>query len=224
MGHDRQNHSSPRELEEARAPCVVVAGTIGAGKSTVARRLASSLEVPAFLEEPERNPFLEPFYADPQRWSFTSQLWFLLDTCAQHRRIADGPDGGVQDHSPDEGVEVYSAVLHNAGKLTRDELELLRDTLARLREDLSAPDVVVHLRARPEELLERIRARGRPYERGIALDYLKALDLARIKLFSSWNSCPVVPIDTEELDARTDDGLQTITEHVARHLSQRMGT
>lgn len=223
MDHDRQNHPSHRALGRERAPYVVVAGTIGAGKSTVAERLASSLEVPAFLEKPERNPFLEPFYIDPKRWGFTSQLWFLLDTCAQHRRIHAGPDGGVQDHSPDEGVEVYSAVLHKEGKLTGHELELLRDTLARLREGLAAPDVVVHLRARPEELLERIRARGRPYERGITLAYLKALDLARVNLFASWDSCPVVLIDTEDLDARTDDGLSAITENIARRLSRKDG-
>jgi deoxyadenosine/deoxycytidine kinase len=220
MGQDRQNNSSPRAPGKARAPYVVVAGTIAAGKSTVAERLASSFGIPAYLEEPQRNPFLESFYADPQRWGFTSQLWFLLDTCTQHRAIVGGSAGGIQDHSPDEGVEVYSEVLRKTGKLTSAELELLRDTLTRLRADLPAPDLVVHLRARPEELLERIRGRGRHYERGIQLDYLTALDLARINLFSAWDSCPVVVIDTEELDARTDNGLEAITQNVAVHLSK----
>ena len=219
MAHDRQNHSSAHAPGQGRAPYIVVAGTIAAGKSTVAARLVSSIGVPAFLEEPERNPFLERFYANPRRWSFTSQMWFLLDTCAQHRRIVDGSAGGIQDHSPDEGVEVYSEVLREAGKLSSSELELLRDALASLRDGLPAPDVVVHLRARPEELLERIRARGRNYERDIDLEYLRALDLARIKLFSTWNSCPVVIINTEVVDARTDDGLRAITEQIARHLS-----
>lgn len=199
-------------------PYVVVAGTIGTGKSSVARGLGSSLGVPAFLEEPERNPFLESFYAQPERWAFRSQLWFLLDTCAQQSLIARGPTGGVQDHSADEGVEVYSVVLSETGSMSPSELGLLRQVFAELRRDLALPDVVLHLRARPEELLRRIRARDRPYERGIGLDYLRALDLVRDRLFAGWDACPVVEIDTEQLDGRTPEGLHAITRRIIAQL------
>jgi deoxyadenosine/deoxycytidine kinase len=197
----------------------VVAGTIGAGKTTIAGGLAAKLNVPAFLEQPERNPFLERFYVQPARWAFTSQMWFLLDTCRQQRLIVNSRAGGVQDHSASEGVEVYSTVLGEAGTISPAELVLLRQAFAELRRDLPPPDVVVHLRARPEELLRRIRLRNRPYERRIGLDYLTALDLRRDNLFAEWTVCPVVEVNTERIDGRSPDGLRAIADDVLGRVS-----
>ena len=102
--------------------------------------------------------------------------------------------------------------------MSPSELGLLRQVFGELRRDLALPDVVLHLRARPEELLRRIRARGRPYERAIGLDYLRVLDLTRDRLFAGWDVCPVVEIDTEQLDGRTPEGLHTIARRVIAHL------
>ena len=56
---------------------LLVAGNIGAGKTTLTRRLGERLGWEVGHETVANNPFLPPFYDDMQRWSFNLQIYFL---------------------------------------------------------------------------------------------------------------------------------------------------
>lgn len=67
---------------------IVVEGPIGAGKTSLAKRLAERFGVQTVLEEPQANPFLERFYRDSARYALPTQLFFLFQRVNQLRDLA----------------------------------------------------------------------------------------------------------------------------------------
>jgi deoxyadenosine/deoxycytidine kinase len=197
-------------------PYVVVTGPIGVGKSTVTRELAAAFDVPAFLERPDENPFISDFYESATRWAFASQMWFLADALDRQRRAT--ARGGVQEHSAYEAAAVFGCVLREEHHLTEGEAVLLTTVCALGTRTLPAPDLVVLLTAPVDELMARIKRRNRPYEQAIDASYLERLVRARDAFFAAWTLCPVVNIDTTELDARLVAGRHAIAERVRDEL------
>lgn len=198
---------------------IVVAGTIAAGKTTVTTALASHLGLPAMVERPEANPFLERFYADQRRWALASQLWFATDSARQHVEIHRS-GGAVQDHSIYENVDVFGAALAAHGILVADEWELLQAVTSPLIESLPPPAVVVLVEAPVETLLERIDARGRPYESSVDRAYLLELTTIRRQLFEGWARSPVLLLDSAAIDLRKADQADIIAARLLDYLPE----
>src|SRR5690606_735732 len=70
---------------------IVVEGVIGAGKTSLTRRLAERLNARMLLELPQENPFLERFYRDATRYALPTQMFFLFQRLNQLRDLAQ-PD------------------------------------------------------------------------------------------------------------------------------------
>jgi deoxyadenosine/deoxycytidine kinase len=195
----------------------VVAGTIAAGKTTLTQALSKALELPAFTERPQANPFLKRFYADPKRWALLSQLWFVSDTARQHVEIHER-GGAVQDHSVYENVYVFGATLAAEGKLQDDEWELLQEAANSIIACLPPPALVLLVEAPVENLLERIAARARPYEVAIDAGYLEALTAKRREFFAHWSVSPVLLIDSAVMDLRVQHQTDIIAAAVNEYL------
>ena len=67
---------------------VAIEGPLGVGKTTLARRLASSLRAELILEQPADNPFLEDFYRHPEQFALPTQLQFLITRRESLRDLA----------------------------------------------------------------------------------------------------------------------------------------
>ncbi len=195
------------------APHVVIVGNIGAGKSTLLERLAPALGVPPAPQRFEDNPFLQRFYTDPHQWAFRSQLWFTADSVELQARIARDGRGAVQEQMLLSTHRVMTRAIREEGHISDEEMGTLDTLVGAVSDRLPPPDVVVRVRARTAVLLERIRARGRQFERGIEPRYLERIDVALEELEATW-PVGVLTIDTEHLDVRTDDGLAGVVERV----------
>jgi deoxyguanosine kinase len=62
---------------------IVIEGPIGAGKTSLAAKLAQHYSAHTLLEQPESNPFLERFYRDQARYALPTQLFFLFQRVQQ---------------------------------------------------------------------------------------------------------------------------------------------
>jgi len=182
-------------------PYIAIEGAIGVGKTTLARILGESLPAEILLEVFEENPFLSDFYADRQRYAFQTQIFFLMSRYRQQHNVIASTlrhSGLVSDYL--FAKDWLFAHLNLAG----DELTMYERVHAVLGEQIPAPGLVVYLRASLDTLVDRIRFRGRSYERQMERDYLRALAEAYDSYFANYDAAPVLVIDTDGVDIIND--------------------
>jgi deoxyguanosine kinase len=182
-------------LKEARY--IAIEGPIGVGKTSLATLLGRRLGARLVLERPDENPFLDDFYKDPKRYAFKTQLFFTLSRYMQQQEFTQ------QDLFHDLVIADYLFAKDKIfAYLTLDDKELaLYEKLVDLIEpEIPRPDLVIYLQATTEVLLERIRQRGRAYERRLSEEYLKSLNEAYNYYFFHYQESPLLVINTSEID------------------------
>ncbi len=180
-------------LEKARY--IVVEGPIGAGKTTLARRLADRIGADTLLENPADNAFLGRFYQNMERWGLPTQIAFLFQRSEQlasferesHRRV-------VSDFLIDK--DPLFAELN----LAEDELKLYRQLYERLKPDARKPDLVIYLQAQPDILIDRVRKRGVESERKISEAYLQRVAERYATFFHHYDAAPLFIVNAESLN------------------------
>ena len=176
---------------------LVVEGPIGAGKTSLARRLAARLSADMLLEQPGENPFLSRFYQDMTRYALPTQLFFLfqrvrmLEPLTQLDLFARPAIGDfLLDKDP----------LFARLTLSEDELALYQKIYDALRPRTPVPDLVVYLQAQPSVLAERVRKRAAAFERGISEEYLALLADSYSRFFHHYDAAPVLIVNSENLN------------------------
>jgi deoxyadenosine/deoxycytidine kinase len=146
---------------------LVMAGMIGAGKSTYTEMISRRLGTEAFFESVDYNPILDKFYDNPQKWAFSLQIYFL-NTRFRSIKAALTDDNNVLDRSIYEDA-LFTRVNHLQGNISKEEMDIYNDLLANMMEELEgmpkkAPDLLIYLDGSFEKILEHIRKRGREFE------------------------------------------------------------
>lgn len=162
---------------------IAIEGPIGVGKTTLTRHLAQALEGEALLEVVEENPFLPLFYEDPERYAFKVQVFFLLSRYKQLERLAQPQlfeQALVADYLFDKDF-IFASL-----NLKGHEWDLYQELYQSLAPRIPTPDLTIYLRAPLEVLLERIRRRGRSFERSIDPGYLERLTEAYDRHFARY--------------------------------------
>jgi deoxyadenosine/deoxycytidine kinase len=179
---------------------VAVAGNIGVGKSTLVTLLSKRMGWKPFYEPVEENPYLADFYKDMRAWAFHSQVFFLTRRLRIHRQLIDHPSSAIQDRSVYEDAEVFAHNLYRQGLIGMRDYNSYRELYQVLSEFLPPPDLVIYLRASVATLVDRIKYRGRDYERRIAPEYLAQLN----ELYEDWTTnfrlCPVLAVPADDLN------------------------
>ncbi|HHW63932.1 MAG TPA: deoxynucleoside kinase [Rhodocyclaceae bacterium] len=180
-----------------KANYIVVEGPIGAGKTSLARRLAERLQAETLFEQAEFNPFLTRFYQQPERWAMATQVSFLFQRIDQLSGIGEVGEGRriVADFLFDKDR------LFAEQNLSEDELALYR----RIHDSVQPagtpkPDLVIYLQARPETLMERIRKRGLEAERRITELYLQQVADRYTRYFYQYDAAPLFIVDAGQLN------------------------
>ena len=185
---------------------IAIEGPIGVGKTSLAERLATSLDAVTILEETE-NPFLADFYAGRPGSALQAQLFYLLNRHRQQLSIRQGDlftQSTVSDYLFDK--DKIFAYLN----LDDNELFIYQRLYELLANDIAPPDLVVYLQAPTETLVRRIRERPREEDAEArppdpSADYLRELNEAYQHFFFHYTATPLLVVDTSHADFTASD-------------------
>ena len=140
---------------------IAVAGNIGSGKSTLTEMLAKHYGWEPRYEDVENNPYLNDFYADMPRWSFSLQVYFLNSRLQQIVEIQQGDKTVIQDRTIYEDAHIFAPNLHELGLMSKRDFENYINLFRTICRQISPPDLLIFLNSSLSTLVEQIEKRGR---------------------------------------------------------------
>jgi len=179
---------------------VVVAGNIGAGKTSLTERLGARLGWLTAFESVADNPYLPDFYADMEKWSFHLQVFFLGHRAEQYLQAAKDQNSVILDRSIYEDAMIFSRALHHMGNLNERDYFAYQRIFNLVVANLPSPDLLIYLKCPVDVLVKRIRRRAREIETGISVEYLNLLESFYDEWMGVYDVCPVLTIRTDDLD------------------------
>lgn len=179
---------------------IVIAGNIGAGKTTLVKILSEKLGFTPFYEPHEENPYLADFYEDMKSWSYHSQVYFLTRRLKIHKELLQATGTVVQDRSVYEDAQIFARNLYLQGDLSQRDYQVYQDLYQILVSLLPMPSLIIYLRASVDTLMKRIACRGREYEAGISREYLGRLNQLYEDWMGNFDQSPVLIINSDDLD------------------------
>ncbi len=193
---------------------VSIAGVIGVGKTTLAKKLSTRLCCQMLPEPYDTNPFMPDVYAGKKELALDSQLYFLTERIEQLNNSAlEKGQTYISDYIFDKEL-IYSRQTLNPEQLT------LYDKIYQSSNSKVASAVlVIYLTDSPQYCLERIHKRNRSYEQKIELQFLENLDDEYRQLFDNWKRCPIIRIKTSDLDYTKDDNIEHLAEQIKYYIT-----
>lgn len=176
---------------------IAIEGVIGAGKTSLAKKLAEKLSAKLVREEFEENPFLEKFYDDRKRHAFQTQMFFLINRFKQQEQFNQEDlftEFVVSDYIFDK--DQIFAYLNLSG----EELKLYESIFPLLKRDLRQFDLVIFLQASVDRLIYNIKKRNRSIEKNLSRTYIRELSEAYNNFFFKYNSTPLLIVNTTDID------------------------
>ena len=180
---------------------IAIEGTIGAGKTTLATRIANDFNGKLVLEEFEgdKNPFLPKFYKEPEKYSFQLEMTFLA---LRYQQLKDKL--GMLDLFQDFIISDYyvaKSLIFSRNNLQEDEYQLFSRFFNIIFSDMPNPELLVYLYSDIDRLQANIHKRGRSYEQEISDDYLADIQQGYMNFLNQQQgNMRILLLDTTHLD------------------------
>jgi len=198
---------------------VVVAGNIGAGKTSLTERIGSRLGWRTDYESVADNPYLPDFYADMHSWAFHLPIYFLGHRAEQYLEAVHDPRSAILDRSIYEDAYIFSRALHHMGNVSERDYLAYRQLFDLVVSNLPSPNLLIYLKCPVSVLAERIHRRARNIETGISAEYLSLLDSFYEEWLRAFDLCPVLTIRTDDLDyVHQPMALEIVVERIQERL------
>ena len=177
---------------------IAIEGNIGAGKTTLATKIAEDCNAKIILERFADNPFLPKFYKDQNRYAFPLEMSFLAD---RYQQLSDDlaqfdlfKDFVVADY------HIFKSQIFAKVTLHEDEFRLYKTMFDIMYKEMPKPDLYVYLYQNTDRLLANIKKRGRSYEQDITSNYLEKINQGYLEYIKSQTDINVLIIDISDLD------------------------
>jgi deoxyadenosine/deoxycytidine kinase len=200
-------------------PLIAIEGPIGVGKTTLAKRLATTIGSEVVLENVDNNPFLERFYQNRSQAALATQLFFLFQRSQQIHDMRQN-DMFAQNRVLD--FLIQKDKLFAKVNLDDEEYKLYSQVYDKMLIDAPKPDLVVYLQAPTDTLMQRIDSRGVAAERRIEKAYLEQLNQAYSEFFLYYDASPLLIVNSKDIDfANSDEDYEILVQQILNTRSGR---
>ncbi|WP_424475636.1 deoxynucleoside kinase [Oceanobacillus kimchii] len=200
---------------------ITIAGTVGVGKSTMTNALAEALQFKTSFEKVDSNPYLSDFYNDFERWSFHLQIYFLAERFKEQKKIFEYGGGFIQDRSIYEDTGIFAKMHYDNGTMNPTDYETYKSLFDAMvmTPYFPHPDLLIYLEGSFDEVVSRIKSRGRDMEKNTPIEYWEEMYRRYSDWIDSFNACPVLRINISDYDLmKEDDSLALILEKIGRSI------
>jgi len=187
-----------RNIPDCPYQFVVIEGNIGAGKTSLAKKISRDYKARIILERFADNPFLPRFYKNPERYAFPVELSFLADRYNQLKKELQSRD--IFSSFTVSDYYFMKSLIFARNTLAADEYKLYSQIFHIIYQSLPKPDLYVYLHVNTDRLLSNIRARGRKYESEITGEYLEDIKGGYFEFFKQQTDFRLVVVDTNMID------------------------
>jgi 2-amino-4-hydroxy-6-hydroxymethyldihydropteridine diphosphokinase len=198
---------------------IAIEGNIGAGKTTLAHKIADDFNAKKILERFADNPFLPKFYKDQARYAFPLEMSFLAD---RYQQISD--DLAQLDLFKDFIVadyHIFKSLIFAKVTVTEDEFRLYRKLFKIIYKEIPKPDLYIYLYQNTERLLENIKKRGRSYEQEIPSEYLEKINQGYFDFIKTHPELNILVLDVSDRDfVKNQSDYIFILEEIEKALSK----
>lgn len=177
---------------------ITVEGNTGAGKTTLTRMLANDYNGSVLLEEFVDNPFLPLFYANPDRYAFQTEMYFLLDRHKQLCEIVQTDNFIKSLHISD--YLLNKSLLYAEANLQSQEYELFTRFFNLVYPNLPKPEIIIYIHATVPRLIQNIKQRGRGFEQQVRHEYLQKVEDIYLQYFKKNPDLSVLLIHADNMD------------------------
>lgn len=184
---------------------IAIAGNIGAGKTTLTKKLSDDLNIKPIFESVDDNPYLESFYSDMSRWSFNLQIFFLHKRFSSQLKLINSKQSFVQDRSIYEDKEIFAKNLNDMKLMSNVDWDTYCNLFNDMIQFIDQPDLIIYLKASTSTLISRIKNRKRDFEIDISSEYIHSLNIYYDKWISKINKNKVLVVDSDNFNIFEDD-------------------
>lgn len=177
---------------------IAIEGNIGAGKTSLATKIANDFNARLILEQFEENSFLPKFYKEPDKYAFPLEMSFMA---SRYQQLKD--QLGTLDLFKTFTISDYfiiKSLIFAKNTLPRDEFKLYTSFFNIIFQQLPKPDLLVYLYVDTERLQSNIKMRGRSYEQNIQADYLTKIQKGYLEFINQQKDMRILILDTNPLD------------------------
>ena len=200
---------------------IAITGNIGAGKTTLAIKLAEHYGGEVLLEAVDGNPYLADFYGDMSKWAFHLQIFFLNSRFEQVLKIqGESEKIIVQDRTIYEDAYIFARNLYQTGLMNETDYLTYESLFLNITSTISPPDLMIYLRADLPKLTKQIKKRGRDFEANIDPKYLENLNELYEDFIHLYKHGKLLIIEVNELDfAENNKDFEYIAEIIEKQIN-----
>ncbi|MGP4082820.1 deoxynucleoside kinase [Pseudalkalibacillus sp. R45] len=202
---------------------ITVAGTVGVGKSTMTNAIADNLGFQTSMEKVDTNPYLDKFYQDFERWSFHLQIYFLAERFKEQKRMFEQGGGFVQDRSIYEDTGIFAKMHHEKGTMTNIDYETYTSLFEAMvmTPYFPHPDVLIYIEGSLQDIIDRIKLRGRPMEQQTPIAYWEEMHERYENWINNFTTCPVLKVNINDYDLLKDpSSVELILKRIGETINQ----
>lgn len=200
--------------KKKRVSFIAIEGVIGAGKTSLAKKIKERLNAELVLEQFEANPFLEKFYTDRKRYAFQTQMFFLINRYKQQQEL-NQENLFTEFHVSDYVFEKDRIFAYL--NLNGEELKLYESIFPLLSRNLRKPDLVIYLQSGVDRLMFNIKKRSRKIERNLTRSYIEELSEAYNHFFFRYTTTPLLIVNSTEIDfVRSEEDFEELYKQIFR--------